>query len=137
MKAGTVISAWAGALKFNAQGKVSEKRSLYYFIQQLMKYFNAYDDVQSIDHQNKQAHIYKITKNNNNFLIAWYHSNQIFLPKNSLQEINISLPVESNKFEIEELAINNKISKHLFIKASKRNLYLKISHKLIYIFLAQ
>ncbi len=133
MQASAGISAWAGALKINFNGKVTEKRPLYYSIQQLMSHFNNYDKVERIPHHNDQARIYKITRNNSVFWIAWYNANKVVLPENYSEGIKVFLPMSATKFAIEELTTSNNAPKRSYTSASNGNLDLQLSHKPIYI----
>ena len=134
MKAGAGISAWGGALAINRGGKVQEKRPLFYSIQQLVQHVNDYDDIERIQHQNKQVRIYKLTKQGNSFWVAWYQADKVVLPENSAFTKNIEFTLDSDKVEIEALATNNKVIKRKIFILKNKKVKLPLSHYPIYIF---
>ena len=133
MKAGAGISAWAGALAINRNGKVKEKRPLYYAIQQLVQHINGYDSIQRVEHQDSQIRLYKLQKRGKRFWVAWLQPEGVYLPEHSSLTKNVKINLQENKIETEELAMDNKAPIRKLVSKINGEFNLTLKHSPIYI----
>ncbi|MEM7400456.1 MAG: hypothetical protein AAF304_00740 [Pseudomonadota bacterium] len=134
MKAGAGISAWAGTLVINRNGRIRKKRPLYYSIQQLVQHINNYDRIQRIKHHDSQVRLYKLQKNGKRVWVAWLQQDGIYLPEHKSMNKKVKLSFDENIIEVEELSIDKIAPKRKLIPINNGEYKLTLKHSPIYIF---
>lgn len=101
-RAGSGISAWAGAVRHNVRtGAVLERYPLFYAIGQLMGHLQGQTAVTRVRMPDEQARVYRIDRPSGPVWVAWRDPKGVLLPEAGEPSLEVSLPVSAARVTLE------------------------------------
>ncbi len=108
MQAGAGTSAWAGMAETDINALTQERtikslRPSYYAIQQLQKHLKNYDTVERVKNQNAKVRLYKFTRGQMVFWIAWHDTPRLYLPGTKLPSVKYHFETDAPEVVVEKM----------------------------------
>ncbi|MBI4673136.1 MAG: hypothetical protein HY741_15895 [Chloroflexi bacterium] len=98
-QAGAGTAAWGGLVDLER----GERRAGFYALQQLMQHLRGYDSIQRVHLDEQRIRVYELTRAERKSWIAWYESDKLLLPEDSIPTTAIDFSTDFSAVTIEAL----------------------------------
>jgi hypothetical protein len=108
MQAGAGTAAWAGMAETEINALTQERtikslRPSYYALQQLQKHLKGYDTVERVKNQNVKVRLYKFTRGQTVFWVAWHDTKNLYLPGTKLPSVKYNFETDAAELVVEKM----------------------------------
>jgi hypothetical protein len=108
MQAGAGISAWAGMAETEINALTQERtikalRPSYFALQQLQKHLKGYETIERVKNQNAKVRLYKFTRGQTVFWVAWHDTKNLYLPGTKLPSVKYNFETDAAEVAVEKM----------------------------------
>jgi hypothetical protein len=136
LRAGAGISAWGGALAYNAfGGAIVQRYPLFYAVKQLMEQLTGYRSITRVPMADARARVYRVDNAAGVTWIAWRDPKGVLLPEDGKPTLSVTLPVGMARARVQEVitATGQTLATPTVMQTASGQLTLQLSHTPVYV----